>query len=91
MSGYDLRFMSCLSSVSLMASLDILCSDPFNLKKKIAKTQHKKENILWPIKNFEKYFMGPAKSLPPSPTYLMYGTLVLKVRCSTISFLLSFC
>ena len=74
-----------------MASLDILCSDPFNLKNKIAKIQHKKENIFWHIKNFEKYFMGPAKSLAPSPAYLMYGTLVLKVRCSTISFLLSFC
>ena len=58
-----------------MASLDILCSNPFNLKNKITKIEHKK-NISWPIKNFEKYFMahqyipkifhGPHKN-PPAP------------------------
>ena len=37
-----------------MASLDILRSKPFNLKNKITRTL---ENTLWPIKNFEKYFM----------------------------------
>ena len=50
-----------------MASLDILCFNPFNLKNKIMKIEHKKifcgpskilKNILWPIKNFEKYFMA---------------------------------
>ena len=30
-------------------------SDPFNLKNKIMKIEHK--NILWPINNFEKSFM----------------------------------
>ena len=64
-----------------MASLDILCFNPFNLKNKIMKIEHKK-NISWPIKNFEKYFMAhqympkifhdPHKNLPAlPPTYLM--------------------
>ena len=66
-----------------MTSLNILCSDPLNLKNKIIKIEHKK-NISWPIKNFENYFMAhqympkifhdPDKHLPvPPPTYLMYG------------------
>ena len=56
---------------------------PLNLKNKITKI----ENILWPVKNFERYFMAhqympklshdPHKnSLAPSPTYLMYGPLI---------------
>ena len=58
-----------------MASLDILCFDPFKLKNKIMKIEHTK-NISWPIKNFEKNFMayqymptvfqGPHKN-PPAP------------------------
>ena len=57
-----------------MASLDILCSNPLNLKNKI--TYRTKKDILWPIKNFEKYFMvyhiclkyfmAPTKTLRPS-------------------------
>ena len=60
-----------------MASLDILCSNALNLKNKITKIEH---NILWPIKNFEKYFMahqympkmfhGPTKTLRP-PSYIL--------------------
>ena len=61
-----------------MASLDILCFNPFNLKNKIMKIEHKKISP-WPIKNFEKYFMthqympkifhGPHKNSPaPPPT-----------------------
>ena len=69
-----------------MASLDILCFNPFNLKNKIMKIEHKKmlhdpskslKNISWPINKCLKYFMAPTKTLPPprppSPTYLMYG------------------
>ena len=63
-----------------MASLDILCSNPLNLKNKI--TYRTKKDILWPIKNIEKYFMvyqymlkifhGTYKNPPPlPPTYLM--------------------
>ena len=65
-----------------MASLDIVCFNPFNLKNNIMRIEH----ILWSIKNFEKYFMtheympkifqDPHKNPPPpSPTYLMYGPL----------------
>ena len=64
-----------------MASLDILCFNPLNLKNKIMKIEPKKifrgpskilENISWPI-------MAPTKTLshppPPPPTYLMYSPL----------------
>ena len=67
-----------------MGSFDILCFNPFNLKKKNYENRAYK-NISWPIKNLEKYFManqympkifyGPHKNpLLPPPTYLMYGT-----------------
>ena len=55
-----------------MASLDILCFNPFNLKNKIMKIEHKKifcgpskilKNISWPIKICLKYFMTPTKTL----------------------------
>ena len=56
--------------------LGILCSNPFNLNK-ITKI---KQNISWPIKNFEKYFMvhqympkifhDPTKTIPP-PSYIL--------------------
>ena len=66
-----------------MASLDILCSNPLNLKNKITKKEQKK-NTLGPIKNFEKYFMTHqymakifhdphTNPLAPPSTYLMYG------------------
>ena len=55
-----------------MASLDILCFKPFNLKNKIMKIGHKKiflgpskilKNISWPINVCLKYFLAPAKTL----------------------------
>ena len=67
-----------------MASLDILCSNPLNVKNKITKREH----ILWSIKKFEKYFIAhqympkilhdPTKTLRPTPTYLMFGPLLMK-------------
>ena len=57
-----------------MASLDILCFNPFNLKNKIMKIEHKKifcgpskilRNISWPINICIKYFMTPTKTLCP--------------------------
>ena len=65
-----------------MASLDILYINLFNLKNKIMKIEHRKifrgpskvlKNISWPINICLKYFINPAKTLRPPPTYLMYG------------------
>ena len=64
-----------------MASLDILCFNPFNLKNKIMKIEHKKifrgpskilKNISWPINICLKYFMIPTEALcpPPPPSYI---------------------
>ena len=45
-----------------MASLDILCSDPLNVldetTKNLKLAKQIKKNILWPIRNFLKYFMA---------------------------------
>ena len=55
-----------------MASLNILCFNPFNLKNKIMKIEHKKifrgpskifKNISWSINICLKYFMAPTKTL----------------------------
>ena len=56
-----------------MASLDILCFNPFNLKKnKIMKIEHTEifrgsskvfKTISWPINICLKYFMAPTKAL----------------------------
>ena len=57
-----------------MASLDISCFNPFDLKNKIMKIEHKKKfrgpskilkNISWPISVCLKYFMDPTKTLQP--------------------------
>ena len=57
LSRCDLFNMSCLSLISLMGSLDILCFNSFNLKNKIVKIERKKifggpskvlKNISWP-------------------------------------------
>ena len=40
--GCDLFNMSCLFKISLMASIDILYFNPFNLKNKTMKIEHKK-------------------------------------------------
>ena len=75
LSGCDLFNMPCLSQISLMASLDILCFNPFNLKNKIMKIEHKKiscgpskilKNISWPINICLKYFMVSTK-IPQTP------------------------
>ena len=74
--------MSCLSLVSLMASLDIFCFNPFNLKNWIRKIEHKEifrgpskllKNISWSINICLKYFMTPTKPspLPPLPFYIL--------------------
>ena len=72
LSGYDVFNMSCLSEISLMASLDILFFNHFNLKNKIMKIEHKKifcgpskvlKNISWPMNICLKYFMVPTKTL----------------------------
>ena len=60
-----------------MASLDISCFNPFNLKNKIMEIEHKKifrgpskilKNILWPINICLKYFKAPTETLRPPPT-----------------------
>ena len=57
-----------------MASLDILCFNPFDLKNKIMKIEHQKtfrgpskifKNISWSIYICLKHFMIPAKTLRP--------------------------
>ena len=80
LSRCDLLNMSRLSSISVMASLDILCSNPLNLKNKITEIEHKKiycgpskilKNISWPINVCLKYLMTLTKPicspLPHSP------------------------
>ena len=57
-----------------MASLDILCFNPFNLRNKIMKIEQKifhgsskiLKNVLWPINICQKYFMAPTKPSAPS-------------------------
>ena len=75
-----------------MASLDILCFNPFNLKNKIMKIEHKKifrgpskilKNISLPINICLKYFMTPTKTLRPPPTYLMYRPLLAQMLSQT--------
>ena len=57
-----------------MASLDVVCSNPLNLKNKITKIAHKKifcgpskilKNISWPINLSPKHLMTHKKALPP--------------------------
>ena len=68
-----------------MANLDILCFNPFNLKDRIMKIEHKKifrgpskilKSISWPINICLKYIMTPTKTLcPPSPYILNVRSL----------------
>ena len=62
-----------------MASLDILCFNPFKLKNKIMKIEHRKifrgpskilKKISWTINISLKYFMAPTKTLLP-PSYIL--------------------
>ena len=71
-----------------MASLGILCFNPFNFKNKIMKTEHTKifrdpskslKNISWPINICLNYFMALTKTLHP-PSY------ILNVRSLRIDF-----
>ena len=71
-SGCDLFNMSSLSWISLMASLDILCSNLLNLKTIITKIEHKNiflgpSKVLkytsWPINICLNYFMTTTKTL----------------------------
>ena len=75
-----------------MASLDILCSNPLNLKNKIMKTEHKKifcgpsknlKNISWPINIRLKYFMTSTETLraPPYIPNVRSLTLYLHGKC----------
>ena len=58
-----------------MASLDILCSNPFNLENKITVIEHKK--IFCGHQHMPKIFHDPHKNPPaPRPIYLMYGPLI---------------
>ena len=69
--------MPCFSQIFMMASLDVLCFKPLNLKNKITKTELKKifsspskilKSISWPINTRLKYFMTPHKNPPPPPS-----------------------
>ena len=74
-----------------MASLDILCFNPFNLKNEIMKIEHTKifrgpskilKSISWPINICLKYFMTPTKTLRPPPYMLNVRSLIsLKNSC----------
>ena len=75
--------ISYFLKIPLMASLNILCSDPHNVLKEAAKKIRKvhKKRFLWPIKNSQIYFIsnqnlpktfyGPCKTSPLPPLYLM--------------------
>ena len=69
-----------------MASLDILCFNPFNLKNKIMKIEHKKifcgsskilKNISWPINLCLKGFMSPTNTFRPPSFKLNVRSLIL--------------
>ena len=76
-----------------MASFGILCFNPFNVKNKIMKTEHRKifrgaskilKNISWTINICLKYFMAPTKTLRPNPFSPLYyilnvGSLTFKI------------
>ena len=70
-----------------MASLDILCFNPFNLKNKIMKIEHKKI-FRGPTKNFEKYLMTRIKTLR-SPS-LSLNVLVKKYNKIGLTIFLDF-
>ena len=62
-----------------MASLDILCFNPFNLRNKTMKIEDTKifcgpskilKKISWPVNMCLKYFMAPTKTLRP-PSYIL--------------------
>ena len=71
-----------------MASMDILCFNPCNLKNKIMKIEHKKisrgpsktlKNISWPINICLKYFMASTKTLRLPSYILNVWSLILTI------------
>ena len=58
LSGCDLFNMSCLSCISFMASLNILCSNPLNIKNKFTKTEIRKYFVAH--QKCWKIFHGPS-------------------------------
>ena len=71
-----------------MASFDILRFNPFNLKSKIMKIEHKKifrspskilKKISWPINICLKYFTTLTKSLRP-PSYILNVQSLNEIR-----------
>ena len=78
-----------------MASLDILCFNPFNLKNKIMKIEHKKifrgpskilKNISWSINICLKYIMNPTKALLP-PSYILNVWYLIESACFSKCFI----
>ena len=83
MSRCDLFNTSCLSQITLMASLDVLWINLFNLKNKIMKLDYRKifcglskvlKNTSWLINICLKYFMTPTKPFASS-------SFILNVCC----------
>ena len=86
--------MPCFSQISMMASLDVLCFKPLNLKNKITKTELKKifsspskilKSISWPINTRLKYFMTPHKNPPPPPSQILDVRSNMKKKVKLIS------
>ena len=85
-----------------MASLDILCFNPFNLRNKIMKIEQKifhgsskiLKNVLWPINICQKYFMAPTKpsapSPPPPPYILNVRSLIILTQTNDIIFTMKY-
>ena len=90
LSGCDLFNMFCRSSISLMATLDNLCSNLLNIRNKIMNIKRKKifcgpskmlKYISCPINICLKYFMSPTKThtVPHGPV-----SYILNVRSFTL-------
>ena len=78
-----------------MASLDILCFNPFNLKNKIMKIEHKKifrgpskilKNISWSINICLKYIMDATKALR-LPSYILNVWYLIESACLSKRFI----
>ena len=76
-----------------MASLDILCFNPFNLKNEIMKIEHQKifcgpskilKNISWSINLCLIYFMTPTKTIRPAQKFIgsFFGNLFISKNVS---------
>ena len=94
----DLFNTACLSQISLMTSLDILCSNHLNLKNKITKIEHRKyllahqiflKNLSGPISIHLKYFMTPTKSHGRHSYIVNVRSFIIHLRLSMIFCLFS--